>query len=238
MECKQLADWLSASQYTAVLTGAGMSTESGVPDFRSPSGIWRNTDPRLVATREAMEENYPLFHQFYADRIKALQEIKPHQGHYVLANWERKGLIESIATQNVDGLHQMAGSEQVIELHGSIRQVRCKLCHQEADVSTFLAGESCFHCKGRLRPGVVLFGEMLPEKAWERAFAVMKQAELVLIIGTSLEVSPVNQLPLLVPGKVVVINLEPVSHEERFDMVVRGKAGNVLRKVDACLSEK
>lgn len=229
---KQLAEWLITSAHTTVLTGAGMSTESGVPDFRSSTGLWRNVDPKQVATVEAMEENYPLFYQFYAERIHALQKVKPHIGHDILANWERRGLITSIATQNVDGLHQAAGSKKVIELHGSIRQIRCRSCRRPVEESEFLQDSTCKVCKGNLRPGVVLFGEMLPEQAWQQAYTAMEQAELVLVMGTSLEVFPVNQLPFVSQGKIVMINLEPVHQEERFDLATHGKVGEVLQKVD------
>ncbi len=232
---KQLAEWLVTSVHTTVLTGAGMSTESGVPDFRSSTGLWRKIDPHQVATVEAMEKNYPLFYQFYVERIKALQKVKPHVGHEILANWERRGLITTIATQNVDGLHQVAGSKKVIELHGSIRKISCQSCKRSVTESEFLQDGTCNICKGNLRPGVVLFGEMLPEQAWQQAYMAMEQAELVIVMGTSLEVFPVNQLPFVSRGKIVMINLEPVHQEERFDLVIHGKVGEVLQKVDQYL---
>ena len=124
----QLVGFLKASSHTVVLTGAGMSTESGVPDFRSPSGWWKQIDPRTVATIDALENNYALFHEFYSMRVKALAELTPHKGHELLAEWQQKGLIQLIATQNVDNFHQRAGASFVQSLHGSISSYRCHSC--------------------------------------------------------------------------------------------------------------
>ena len=120
-----LASWLKQSQHTVILTGAGMSTESGLPDFRSKSGWWKNTDPATVASVEALEANYALFHEFYKTRMENLRDCQPHEGHFILAGWEQKGWVHAVATQNVDGFHQKAGSQRVHELHGTIRSARC-----------------------------------------------------------------------------------------------------------------
>lgn len=233
----RLAEWLQGSRSAVVLTGAGMSTESGVPDFRSKSGWWRNIDPMTVANVEALEERYDLFHEFYSTRIKGLDTIRPHQGHEVLADWERRGLIRAVATQNVDGLHQRAGNRRVAELHGSIRSVRCQRCDADGEMSAFLAKEACPVCGGKLRPNVVLFGEMLPEEAWQQALFAIRQADLVLVIGTSLQVYPVNQLPTMTSGRVAIINYEATEMDDRFDLVIQGKAGEVLREVRHLLTD-
>jgi NAD-dependent deacetylase len=236
MQIATLAKWLTDSSRTVVLTGAGMSTESGVPDFRSQFGWWRQIDPTTVATVEALRDNYPLFHQFYAHRVRMLEGLGPHEGHRILADWERRGLVHAIATQNVDGFHQVAGSKQVYELHGSIRSFRCAACGQSATRELFLAGESCTECGGRLRPNVVLFDEWLPEDAWRKAVDAMTEARLVLVIGTSLNVYPANQLPSLTKGHTVVINLESTPMEEQFDLVIHGKAGDVLKRLETHLN--
>ncbi|MCL6601002.1 MAG: NAD-dependent deacylase [Alicyclobacillus macrosporangiidus] len=229
---KTLADWIQAASSTVVLTGAGISTESGVPDFRSKSGWWRNVDPATVATADALQHNYPLFHAFYRARIEALKGLSPNVGHQILAKWEAAGRVDAIATQNVDGFHQMAGSRRVYELHGSIRSARCSNCGASASVEDFVAQRSCPHCGGRLRPNVVLFDETLPQDAWQGALEAIARADLVLVVGTSLNVSPANTLPALTRGKTAVINLEPTRMDEAFDLVIHGKAGEVLAAVD------
>lgn len=232
-EFEQLKILLEASKHTVVLTGAGMSTESGVPDFRSSSGWWQQIDPRTVATTEALTNNYPLFHQFYVARMEALQQAAPHEGHFILADWQKRGLVTHIATQNVDGFHTQAGSVNVDELHGSIRTVRCDQCGKSAQEEAFKAMRKCT-CGGKLRPNVVLFGETLPQKSWNHTLSHMKAAELVIVIGTSLEVYPVNQLPLMTRGKTVYINLTTGNGD--YDLMIAGKAGEVLRGVNDLLN--
>lgn len=230
-----LAKWLKESNKTVVLTGAGMSTESGIPDFRSSSGLWKQIDPRTVATVEALQHDYDLFHEFYTMRINHLASCEPHEGHKLLAQWEEQGLIHRIETQNVDGFHQVAGSKQVDELHGSIQSVRCQSCGTIAEMERFLNKESCLSCGGKLRPNVVLFGESLPEISWRNALNNMKQADLVIVIGTSLEVYPVNQLPSMTKGKIVYINKELDSPFHSFDLVIEGKAKEILQRLNEYL---
>ncbi|WP_088105846.1 SIR2 family NAD-dependent protein deacylase [Halalkalibacter urbisdiaboli] len=234
-ELVQLVQLLQSSTYTVVLTGAGMSTESGIPDFRSQSGWWKNIDPRKVATVDALEEHYSLFQEFYQTRVKALENIEPHIGHYILAKWEKKNLIQAIATQNVDGLHQKSGSKTVYPLHGSIRSFRCHHCDQAVKEEVFMNEDSCSICGGKLRPNVVLFGETLPSDVWDSAYQSIEQADLVIVIGTSLEVYPVNELPSLTKGKTVLVNVDEVSGFYPFDVIVKGKAKEVLEKLNELL---
>ncbi|MDI3329054.1 MAG: NAD-dependent deacylase [Alicyclobacillaceae bacterium] len=231
-DIREVAHWIRTSNYTAVLTGAGMSTESGIPDFRSAGGWWRQVDPRKVATVEALETDYPFFRDFYRARIEGLRACRPHRGHYLLAEWEAKGWVHAVATQNVDGFHLQAGSRTVYELHGSLHTFRCHDCGSPAEEPEFMEGRSCSRCGGRLRPNIVLFGELLPSDAWEGALAAIRWADLVLVIGTSLEVYPVSQLPSMAKGKLVFINLEPTAEDGMFDRVIRGKAGEVLAALD------
>ena len=231
-DIKLLAGWIQQSRFTVVLTGAGMSTESGLPDFRSKSGWWKNYDPTTIASVDAMVANYPLFHEFYTMRLKTLAGCSPHRGHYILADWEARGLVHSIATQNVDGFHKAAGSRRVYELHGSLKSIRCIGCGRPGTVEDFLERADCRCCGGRLRPGVVLFGEALPQDAWNSALQDIKQADLVLVIGTSLQVYPANQLPSMTAGKTAFINYEVQGTGSGFDMAVQGKAGEVLAELD------
>lgn len=229
---KTLASWLKNSKYTTIFTGAGMSTESNIPDFRSKDGWWRNVDPRTVATTEAMRHNYELFHEFYSMRIQGLKKCKPHRGHEILAQWEQKRLIHAITTQNVDGFHTAAGTRQLLELHGSIRSFRCTNCSRPVSEEQFLHKETCKQCGGNLRPNVILFGENLPEAAWDDSIAHIRQSELVIVIGTSLEVYPASQLPQMTNGKTVYINFEMDERNPNFDLTIKGKAGEVLQRVD------
>lgn len=219
-----------------LISGAGLSTDSGLKDFRSSSGWWRNIDPRTVATVEALESDYDLFHEFYTMRVTQLKEVAPHQGHYILSEWERRGILACVATQNVDGLHQIAGNETVYELHGTIRQFRCHTCGAPHTEAAFLAKRKC-SCGGKLRPNVVLFGESLPAEAWRRSLDAIQKADLVLVIGTSLQVAPVNQLPFLTGGKLIFINAEETGYEDRFDVFIRGRAMDSLVAIREWLDE-
>lgn len=233
-----IAAWLQNSNNTLILTGAGMSTESNVPDFRSQDGWWRNIDPRTVATVEAMHNNYHVFHEFYSMRIHGLKKCKPHRGHEILSEWEQRGLIHGVITQNVDGFHNAAGNRQVYELHGSIRTFRCINCSKPAEEEQFLHKELCTHCGGNLRPNVVLFGENLPETVWDDSIQLIRQSELVIVIGTSLEVYPASQLPQMTNGKTVYINFEIDKQNSNFNMKIKGKAGEVLQKLDGLIKSQ
>lgn len=225
---KELASIIKNSRNTVVMTGAGMDTESNIPDFRSQDGIWRKVDPRTVATIDALYANYPLFREFYSERIKNLESISPHEGHYVLAELEEKGYIRSIATQNISGLHAMAGSKNIYELHGNIRDIICNNCKEAATIDEFLENKNCKNCgKEELRPGVVLFGETLPTTILQNAILDIESSDVLIVIGTSLEVYPVNQFPYMTRGKTIYINMED-ARGYNFDLKVMGKAKEIL----------
>lgn len=229
---EMLALLMKDSRNTVVLTGAGMDTESNIPDFRGKSGWWRNIDPSRVASVQTLQQNYTLFHEFYSMRIELLQDVRPHKGHYILADFEQKGVIKSIATQNVSCLHRQAGSKTVYELHGNIKTIRCNSCNHEAALQDFLDKKNCSICgRNALRPNVVLFGEYLPRDAWSLAERDIRGCDLLIVIGTSLKVHPVNQLPMLATGKVVLINDEDTSSGCKFDLKIIGKAREVLEEL-------
>lgn len=228
-----LSAWLKQSKYCVALTGAGMDTESNTPDFRGKEGWWRKYDPRALASIDTFYDNYQLFREFYTMRLQMLKGVLPHKGHYILAEWEQCGILRSIATQNVAGLHAAAGSKTVYELHGNIRSVRCNDCGSKGGTAAFVRGERCGVCRnGHLRPEVVLFGETLPAAALEASYAEVKKSDLLLVIGTSLEVYPVNQLPRYAGGKVVLINNENVGLDYNFDLRILGSIQEVLTGVD------
>lgn len=231
---RELSELITTSNHVVVLTGAGMDTESNIPDFRGKDGLWRNFDPRVLASIDTFEENYPLFQEFYAKRLKLLESCQPHRGHYILAELEEEGFIKAIATQNVSRLHLLAGSRKVYELHGNIRTFRCHHCNQPAEPEDFIANRNCSRCgKKALRPNVVLFGESLPMDAWNQALDEVAKSDLLIVIGTSLEVSPVNQIPRFARGKTVYLNDEITDKGYDFDLEIQGKAGEVLVKVMA-----
>jgi NAD-dependent SIR2 family protein deacetylase len=234
-EVVTLASLIQSASYVTVLTGAGMSTESNIPDFRSKEGWWRNIDPKTVATTEALENHYDLFHEFYSMRINGLKNCAPHRGHEILASWEQRGIIQAISTQNVDGFHKASGNKNIYELHGNIHAIRCKECSSVAGEEQFLNKDSCSQCGGQHRPGVVLFGETLPEDSWNTSLYHISKSDLVIVIGTSLEVYPASSLPQMTNGKTAYINTEISGNRPRFDLVIKGKAGEVLRQVDDLL---
>lgn len=236
-----LAQWLKESQATVVFTGAGMSTEAGLPDFRSKDGLWKKKDPRQLASIDAMERNPKEFYEFYRMRLHNLAMAKPHEGHKILARWEQRGLIKAIITQNVDGLHHRAGSERVIELHGTLRESLCIKCQRVYPSEKLLEEKipQC-DCQGKLKPGVILFGEMLPMDALEEADTLSRESKLFIVVGSSLEVSPANHFPMLAKqmgAKLVIINLEPTILDSQADLLIKGKAGEILGQVDGLVKE-
>lgn len=182
---------------TVIFTGAGMSTDSGLTDFRSKEGLWKNIDPMEVATADAMRRQYDTFHEFYSRRFKIMGGAEPNKGHKIIADWEARGYVDCVITQNIDGLHAAAGSTKIHELHGSVRDVHCMECGMPATQQAFIDRVPCERCGGRLRPGVVLFGEGLPEDAMNAAWDASSSAKVFIVLGSSLQVSPANQMPAL-----------------------------------------
>lgn len=229
-----ISDWLKEAKHTVVFTGAGMSTESGLPDFRSANqGMWGKRDPAKVASAQAMNNNVEEFIEFYRKRIIGVTDFGPHNGHRILADWESRGLVQSIITQNVDGFHQQAGSKAVAELHGSLQKVYCQSC--STSYSSDLYKERAYHCPkcgGLLRPAVVLFGEMLPEEPFAMAFEEASRADLFIVLGSSLSVSPANQFPLIAKengARLIIVNEEATDYDQYADKVVQEqKIGTVL----------
>ncbi|QDR79793.1 NAD-dependent deacylase [Sporomusa termitida] len=243
--------WANAKELV-VFTGAGMSTESGLPDFRSAQGLWK-VRPESLATMAALQQQPDEFYFFYQWRIAKLWDAAPNQGHQALAALQQKGNMV-IITQNVDGLHQRAGAENVVELHGSLRTVQCLHCYAEYDSRKLLPQYSgweedyqqghyrygdeclCAKCAGLLRPDVVLFGENLPDKAWEAAVKHSKNADFYVVLGSSLVVSPANYLPQLAlqkGAKLLIINQEPTPLDSSAAWVINSSIGSVLSAIKA-----
>ncbi|MHA1694361.1 MAG: SIR2 family NAD-dependent protein deacylase [Candidatus Helarchaeota archaeon] len=249
----KLAELIIKSKYTVVLTGAGISTESGIPDFRSPgTGLWESVDPIEFGSIEGFQSNQGNFFELAKKLAPVIFSAKPNKGHKALAKLEKMGFIKAIITQNIDGLHQRAHSKNVIEVHGNLRDCYCMNCKRKFDIwvlaeKFFEKGElipKCDVCGGTLRPDVVMFGELLPEKAVNEAFKHAEKCDLLIVVGSSLVVSPINFLPskaLMHDAKLVIINwgLAADTHfDSRATLIIRGKAGDILPRVLEKVKEK
>ena len=235
-----LLELIKKSRNTIIYTGAGMSTESGLPDFRSAkTGLWENVDPTAVASTDALNRDVERFFQFYRDRVLGVKDCNPHKGHDILARWERRGVIKGIITQNVDGFHSVAGSENIMELHGTLQKVHCQSCGQVYGNEMYEAETFYCKCGGKLRPSVVLFGEGLPEETFMKAIDASERADLFIVLGSSLTVTPANQFPLLAKengAKLVIVNLEPTLFDHYADLVIHDrKIGEVLAEIENLL---
>ncbi|HHW75166.1 MAG TPA: NAD-dependent deacetylase [Firmicutes bacterium] len=225
------------SRHAVVLTGAGVSTDSGIPDFRSPGeGFWTRVNP-IYFTLHGFKKNPAEFYRFGMDLFQDVLNASPNQAHLALAELERRGLVHSIVTQNIDGLHQKAGSERVYEVHGNMRGACCfRGCARrvpiEEVVTLILEGQLpplCSDCGNPLKPDVVLFGEsMAPD--FNEALNEVRTADLILVIGASMRVAPVNMLPRMVEN-LVIINRERTMHDRKARVVIHGGASEVTRLI-------
>jgi NAD-dependent deacetylase len=238
---ERLAQVLRDHQPCVVLTGAGISTESGIPDFRSPTGIWARFDPLEYGSIEAFRTDPARVWSFYAPRFSMLSVAEPNAGHTALAELEERGVVRAVVTQNIDLLHERAGSRDVVEVHGSIRSASCRSCGARlplAEVLELLPVPSCPDCGAVLKPDVVFFGELLPEEAIGRAVELARSAGLLLVVGSSLEVYPVAGLPeetLAAGGRLAIVNRGPTPFDTRADVRIDGGAGETLRALAAAL---
>jgi NAD-dependent deacetylase len=236
-----LADLIRTRQPCVVLTGAGVSTESGIPDFRSPTGIWAEYDPMEYASIWAFEANPEKVWEFYGRRLGVLVDAEPNSAHLALAELERRGLVAAVVTQNIDRLHERAGSADVVEVHGSIRTASCRTCGLRVPMEELvprLPAPGCEACGSVLKPDVVMFGELMPERETERAFELARGAALLLVVGSSLEVYPVAALPeetLAAGGALAIVNRGPTPYDGDAAVRVDGPAGEVLPAVVAAL---
>jgi NAD-dependent deacetylase len=236
-----LAALISERRPCVVLTGAGVSTESGIPDFRSPTGIWAEVDPFEVASIRAFRTDPARVWSFYRQRIDLLRHADPNAAHHAIAELERRSLVDAVVTQNIDTLHSRAGSRDVVEVHGSIRSAQCLGClwvEPAEEVLAQLATSDlplCPRCGEVLKPGVVMFGELLPADALERATQLARNARLLLVVGSSLEVWPVAGLPLEAEA-FAIVNRGPTALDDRALLKIDAGAGETLSAVLESLS--
>ena len=234
MSVERLAELMQARRPCVVLTGAGISTESGIPDFRSPGGIWAEYDPMEYATIDAFFADPAKVWDFYGKRLALLGSAEPNDGHRALAELEGRGWVRAVITQNIDRLHERAGSRALVEVHGSIRTSSCLDCGAVvpfAEVEALLPVPACPSCGRVLKPDVVMFGELLPEAAIARAMQLAAEAGLLLVVGSSLEVYPVAGLPLETigaGGAVAIVNRGGTPFDSRAAVTVDAAAGETL----------
>ncbi len=231
-----LVDKLSTARHVAVLTGAGISAESGIATFRGADGLWQKFKPEDLASMDAFMRNPELVWEWYDYRRKIIYNVSPNAGHYTLAKMEKYYPYFSISTQNVDGLHIRAGNKNVFELHGNILRNRCATCGKIVNDVEFQKGEELPRCEcgGMIRPDVVWFGETLPPKVLQASFEEAATAEVYFSIGTSAVVYPAAMLPGEAKrngATVVEINLEPTPLSAQVDESFPGKAGEILPRL-------
>jgi len=238
--CAEAARLLAGARKALALTGAGISVPSGIPDFRSPGGLWTRFDPMRVATAQALRNNPVAVWEFMAAAMDLFGQARPNPAHAALAGLERRGLLAGVVTQNIDGLHQAAGSRRVVEYHGSAERYSCTGCGLSLDRAAMpglLARgvpPRCPECGRPVRPDVVFFGEGIPVEAVEETEELLAGADLALIVGTSGEVAPANAIPLRVArtgGAVVEINLGPTAFGDLADVRLDAPAEVVLPRI-------
>ena len=226
------------------LTGAGISVPSGIPDFRSPgTGLWENVDPMEVAHIDAFRRDPQNFWSFYGQRFQTLRDKRPNGAHLALVELERRGIVDAVITQNIDQLHRAAGTRELVEVHGSIATSSCLQCRQTYPLEEVRARQAAeadsvprCTCSEPLKPDVVLFGEMLPADAIERAWELAGQAEVLLCVGSSLEVFPVAELPLVTiraGGHVAIVTQGPTPYDAAAQVKL---SGDVVAELEALVA--
>jgi NAD-dependent deacetylase len=238
MSIEEAARLLAGAARAVALTGAGVSAESGIPTFRGEGGLWKQYDPVKVANIDAFLADPASYWRVARERGPAVLAAEPNAGHYALAGLEKAGRLVAVITQNTDGLHQDAGSERVIELHGSGRTVQCLdcgTCESRADVQRRLDFQMPPRCRvcggGFLKPTVVLFGEPMPDGAVAEARGLALDADVMLVVGSSLVVFPAADIPVVAlrgGATLIVVNAEPTPLDSLADVVIRGRSGEVL----------
>jgi NAD-dependent deacetylase len=245
-DIQHVAHWLASSHRAVVLSGAGISTESGIPDFRSPGGVWSKYRTvyfdQFMASADARHEYWRQKCEMHADFAAA----QPNAGHSVLARWEAAGRIRGVITQNIDGLHQIAGSREVLELHGTARQAACLDCAARFDIDPLVAQfqatsavPDCPQCGGRLKHATISFGQMLPADVLMQATRWARETDLMLAIGSSLVVTPAADLPRIAKAagaRLVIINRDLTPLDGIADATLRSSIGDVLSEIESRLT--
>jgi NAD-dependent deacetylase len=242
---EELAELIRDSEHVVALTGAGVSVPSGIPDFRTPGkGLWAKVDPMAVATIDAFHRDTTRFWEFYRPRFHALSDKEPNPAHDALAELEARGMLRAVVTQNIDLLHRKSGSKRVIEVHGSIATSSCTSCaaaYRLQEVESLFDADgiaTCTCCAGKVKPDVVLFGELLPEAAMAEASELCSQADLLICVGSSLEVYPVAGLPRLTMdngGRIAIVTKSSTPYDDDATVLLDGDVVEELQAVLAAL---
>jgi len=233
------AELIRNANYLIALTGAGISKESNVPTFRGKDGLWKQYNAMDLATLHAFRQNPKLVWEWYTWRQNLITKCKPNPAHNTLANWEKTGFLKTLITQNVDGLHQKAGSTKVLNVHGDIWSVKCTNCSYQSRYSQPARGiPKCPDCQTNLRPDVVWFGESLPSNTMDQVYAELQRADNIIVIGTSAMVQPAASFPLIVKqhgGRILEVNIEKTPLTSLVDIHLAGKAGTLLPQLNQLL---
>jgi len=231
---ESISDQIKNYKKIVFVTGAGISQESGIPTFRGKDGLWRNYDPMKLATIDAFYENPKLVWGWYNERRNNIFQAQPNPGHNAIAELEKYAQV-MVLTQNIDGLHKKAGSSNILELHGSIVKIKCSVCDYNEEILTEISNfPPICKCGNILRPDVVWFGEPLPQDVWQNAIKFASQCDLMVIVGTSLAVSPANTLPLYAKqnnATLIEINPEKTEMSEEMDENIRNTSVETLPKL-------
>jgi len=243
---KQVAGLIQQARHVVAFTGAGISTPSGIPDFRSAgSGLWTRDDPMVVASLTTFKRRPSVFFNWLRPLAAQMMHAQPNPAHLALAQLEQMGILKAVVTQNIDGLHQKAGTQHVIELHGTAASFTCHTCRQtwpqEEFLDVFIQQQevpTCPGCHNVVKPDIVLFEEMLPAAAWQEAENEFYSADLVLVAGSALEVSPANLLPYQATqggAKAVIINLTPTFLDQHASVVIAHNVAEALPMIVSLL---
>ena len=228
------------SKYMVALTGAGISKESNVPTFRGKDGLWKNYDPMQLATPSAFESNPELVWEWYSWRQNLIANCNPNPAHTTLAKWEKAGILKTLITQNVDGLHRRAGSEKILEVHGDLWAVKCEVCyHRDRLFSPAEGIPLCPECDSPLRPDVVWFGESLDSSIILQVYEELEKADVCIVIGTSALAQPAASFPIIVKqhqGILIEVNVEQTPLTSITDIHLNGKAGEILSELNELMN--
>jgi NAD-dependent deacetylase len=244
-QLERISQWIISSKRIVVFAGAGLSTESGIPDFRSPGGVWDRYDPEDFSfqnflSSEASREKY---WQMATEMYGPMKKAQPNLAHLAIAEMEGLGKLDCVITQNIDGLHFKAGNseDKVIQLHGTAMYVSCLTCGKRYDRDEIqerlrkgLKAPYCDDCRGPLKPATISFGQSMPEKETQEAYHRSSLSDLFVVIGSSLVVQPAASMPLVAKrngAKLVIINRDPTSYDDMADLVIHGQAGPIMNNI-------